>query len=196
VFEQCQNDLGHDDRLEINAFFNHDHDSDELIHWCVCGCCGSDEECLATAIRIASKSLCIHPDTPLLYRWKHWEQAVSYTLRGVRLHNLPRRVLGVTMSRLPVEVPAPSADELDENLSFAQRQQIRGQKTLQLLGSANIGVQLGMIVLAGAPVERFMNAAFKADQEAQRMLFSLHDLTKGLDDVDLTGIRPKLKKTN
>ena len=62
------------------------------------------------------------PDAPLLYRWKGFEEATSYALRGQLLHGMHSVILQAATNKLPVVT-----EELDENgeLSLAAKQQWR-----------------------------------------------------------------------
>jgi hypothetical protein len=68
------------------AFLNHDWRSEEITHWCCPGCCESEQTSLERCLRLFNKIGMRIPDTPLLYRWKHFEPACSFALRGILVH--------------------------------------------------------------------------------------------------------------
>ena len=75
------------------SFFNHDHADEDCIHWCVPGCCKSDADFRQKATARCNTVCGFPPDQPLLYRWKGFEQASSWALRGCRQHGLLPRTL-------------------------------------------------------------------------------------------------------
>ena len=72
------------------------------------------------------------PPVPLLYRWKHFEQAASFCLRGLILNRVLVDVLLQVYGKSDEDVEATAAeiDEDDPDASFAQRQKVRVGKTV------------------------------------------------------------------
>jgi hypothetical protein len=60
----------------------------EAVHFCKPGCCENADHFKIRARAILRKVLCNFPDIPLLYRWKMFEPACAYTLRGKCLYDL------------------------------------------------------------------------------------------------------------
>ena len=77
----------------------------------------------------------IFPDIPLLYRWKHWEAAGSYALRGIGVNGVLVDLLQIAYSKsLPdMEAIAATWDEDDADLQLSVKQDLRVSKTVLLL---------------------------------------------------------------
>ena len=75
------------------------------------------------------------PAVPLLYRWKHFEEAASYCLRGLIVNRVLVEILLSLSEKSTAEMEAFAVeiDEDDPNASFASRQQVRVCKTVLLL---------------------------------------------------------------
>ena len=151
--------------------FNHDwSDPDNVIHWCNpdCQClCLCDSDALALATDIAMQILMAFPDAPLLYRWKHFTEANSYALVGKALHNLLPTVVIQVQSRLPPrddkDAANDDADEKDENLSFASKQQIRANKTIKYLLKPDCLRLLAIASCASEPIATYLGQVSLAD---------------------------------
>jgi hypothetical protein len=107
---------------KLLAFYNHDHEANEVIHWCLPNCCTSQGDFEVRSREHALLLLGRPPPAPLLYRWKHFDAATSFSLRGVCVHGIYVRVISSALSKEVV------ADEsLDENgeMSPAAKQQWR-----------------------------------------------------------------------
>ena len=96
ILDVCAADLSQRDKENLLLFFNHSWKK-PMVHWCGPGCCSSESHCqdrFKEAIDIALGSF---PDIPLLYRWKAFEPAANYALRGCLLHQIWPHVLGAAV---------------------------------------------------------------------------------------------------
>ena len=75
------------------------------------------------------------PPVPLLYRWKHFETATSYCLRGLIVNGVLTEILLKLFNKTSEQMQeiAVEIDEDDPDASFANRQQVRVCKTVLLL---------------------------------------------------------------
>ena len=100
---------------------------------CCCTCCRK------TLAQLKILIGCF-PPVPLLYRWKHFEVAASYCLRGLICNRILLDVLLKLFKKTGPEIEQLArdinmdADDADE--SFANLQQVRVCKTVLLLQDA------------------------------------------------------------
>lgn len=89
-------DLNETEVDQILAFDNGDWDSHDLWHFCVpsCECAGREAAALAKAQQVARISLGSGMPVPLLYRFKHMEQAGAWVYRARTQHGILDAVLG------------------------------------------------------------------------------------------------------
>jgi hypothetical protein len=110
----CCADLNAEETEELLSFFNSDFDESEWAHWCVNGCCDDmsfgprSQKCMSIAFGR-------YPDVPLLYRWKHFENALSFNLRGVLLHRGLPNALGQSLARMRRRNNIPQAQKHKTN---------------------------------------------------------------------------------
>ena len=63
---------------ELMSFCNGDSTSTTMTHWCLPGCCDSDESALQKVMKLLVPLICRGYPCPLLYRFKHYKVASSY----------------------------------------------------------------------------------------------------------------------
>ena len=140
----CNADLSEEEQVELLGILNDSWESpctDGILqHWCPPGCC-SDE--LVTKRRLRSAlgfSLARLFAVPLLYRWKHFEGALCYTLRNIAIHNLLPFVWSACMTQTADnELLTEHLLEIDNpDLPPSLQQQVRMGKVLRLLNEADI----------------------------------------------------------
>ena len=79
-------------------FFNGDFLSSNTLHWCFRNdqgelCCQNRAEALAKGLKLAVGFFMQNFSVPLLYRWKHYDEAASYIKAGCLIHALLPRAL-------------------------------------------------------------------------------------------------------
>ena len=126
-------DLSLADEEHLLACVNDDWSSVEsIIHWCVRGRCplacgGSADASKAMVTSALVNALGGPMVVPLLYRWKGFEKAAAWALRGRRCHNLLarafRRLFPASTVRKAQEEAARTA--AGEHVSLGVKQQIR-----------------------------------------------------------------------
>ena len=111
----------------------------KLCHYCVPGCC---PDTLSTRRKVRDVlQFCVGRlfAVPLLYRWKHFEAALAYTLRNVSIHGLLAHVWVSCMSDAQDAVLNDELLDMDAaDAPPALRQQVRCGKVLRLLQEPGI----------------------------------------------------------
>ena len=78
-------------------FLNGDLNSDCIMHYCIQGgsgpCCQGHEDSLSRCLQLLVKFFARGYPVPLLYRFKHYDEAVSYLTFGMSAHQLLSRTL-------------------------------------------------------------------------------------------------------
>ena len=140
----CCGDLSEEERLELVAVLNNSWDmpcTDGILHhWCPPGCC-SDEVVTRRRVRaVLGFTLGRLFPIPLLYRWKHFEGALAYTLRNMTLHHLLPFVWSACMTQTgDNELLSEHLLDLDNpDLPPSVQQQVRMGKVLRLLNEPDI----------------------------------------------------------
>lgn len=144
-------DFNEDHIDNITSMFNSDwsqsfQDEGSWVHWCA-GCCADRSETIAKSREILRLLFQRHPDVPLLYRWKGWEEAQDYTGLGIIIHGFLQFLVTKCCNSNSVANVDKAVEMPDEDLadcSFAVKQEIRMTKTLAFL--------TGDSVLAPRPV--------------------------------------------
>ena len=118
----------------------------KLCHYCVPGCCPDP---LTTRRKVRDVLQCCLGRlfaVPLLYRWKHFESALAYTLRNVSVHGLLPYVWASCMSDANDAVLPDELLDMDApDAPPAMRQQVRCGKVLRLLQEPGITAARGRI---------------------------------------------------
>ena len=130
-------DIDATDIDEILSFFNGPWSSEKVTHYCIRGRCnvcqGSRRTSLQEAKRLVRSSLGGGMTVMLLYRWKGFERANSYILRGVKQNRLLPRALALMWSAKAIRGAEQEERRVAEDggeLSFAAKQ---GKKAGQVL---------------------------------------------------------------
>ena len=93
-------------------FLNGNLNSDTVVHYCVGDCCGSQEESLTKCLQMVVPFLSRGFPVPLLYRFKHYQEAASYITFGTRVHNLlPRCLINMNLSKDVASAAASTVSE-------------------------------------------------------------------------------------
>ena len=127
----------------------------KFTHWCPPGCCTSAEDANAKtrqALRLLSQG---YPAIPLLYRWKHWEPALNWAIRGT----LCNGILQYALSMCCDETSMAKFSQIDPDspdLSFALKQEVRLTKSVSFLTSERVQKDLGTSFLVSGPLADFM----------------------------------------
>ena len=84
---------------DILTFLNGDLSSDCVFHFCVGNCCSGKEDSLRKCLQLLVPFMSRGFAVPLLYRFKHFDQAVSYITFTIGVHKLlPRTLSSMEMS--------------------------------------------------------------------------------------------------
>ena len=94
---RCRSKIRRENFDQMLDFLNGDLDSESVIHYCVDspdGCCCSNEaEALAKCLQLAVRFFARGYPPPLLYRFKHFDEAVSFVTAGTCIHKLLTQAL-------------------------------------------------------------------------------------------------------
>ena len=90
---RCKSKLRMQNAREILNFLNGDYSGDCVFHFCVGDCCSGPEESLRKCLQLVVPFLSRGFLVPLLYRFKHFDQAVSYITFAHGIHRLLQRSL-------------------------------------------------------------------------------------------------------
>eukprot|EP00435_Cladocopium_sp_Y103_P050187 s1190_g15.t1 len=127
-----------------------------FVHWCTAGCCRSADEAKVKS-REALRRLCQeYPAIPLLYRWKHWEPALNWAIRGTFCNGVLQYALSMCSDESSVAKFA-DLDPDSPDLSFALKQEVRLTKSVAFLTSDSIWQDLGVSFLVSNPLADFMD---------------------------------------
>ena len=110
-----------------------------LTHYCGPNCCRDDSE-TKSKLRVVLQNCmgCLFP-VPLLYRWKHFEGALAYTLRNCSIHGLLPYIWAACMNDskdAALHEEVLEVDAADQAPAF--QQQVRCSKVLRLLQQPDI----------------------------------------------------------
>jgi len=127
-----------------------------FVHWCTAGCCPSAAEAKVKT-REALRRLCEdYPAIPLLYRWKHWEPALNWAIRGTFCNGVLQYALSMCSDESSVAKFA-DLDPDSPDLSFSLKQEVRLTKSVAFLTSDSIRQDLGVSFLVSNPLADFMD---------------------------------------
>ena len=157
----CNSDLSEESVEMILSVLNDDWSvplrerSGKLNHYCPPGCCASDKVCQMKTREALKATVGKFFDVPLLYRWKHFDPAVQFTLRNLLIHQVLMVVWEATMNKVFDEGAIDLASFVDADsadLAPAMKQKIRMGKVWQMLSEDGILVTWlgpGMVVREG-----------------------------------------------
>lgn len=113
---RCQSKLRRETFESCLDFLNGDLDSDVIWHFCINNghgqCCESREEALTKIIKMLVPFCSRGYQVPLLYRFKHYDEAVSYITFVSSIHNLLAR----TLNRMDISSSTASDNEYIDRL--------------------------------------------------------------------------------
>ena len=140
----CKIDLSEDAVETILSFFNHswlEPIVQQVVHWCPAGCCQSLEESKQKFGEAFDCLLASIPQVPLLYRWKGFDEAAHYALRGCLCHGLWQVLLQeVAGPKTNDQEHGPIIAEDDPDAAPAVQQKVRLMKTLKLFTEEDVVV--------------------------------------------------------
>ena len=137
-------------------FRNNSWERGDLVHWCSSNCCPSLAETKAKTREALRILLQEYPAIPLLYRWKHWEPALNWAIRGTLCYG----VLQLALSMCANQDSISKCQDLDPDspdLSFALKQEVRLTKSVSFLTSSTILQDLGKSFFVSGPLADFMD---------------------------------------
>ena len=108
---------------------------------------------------------------PLGYRFKHFERANAFALRGTRFHGFLPRVLalawpnGVADANAEDDIVA-AAIQNGQELTFNEKSNIRAGKLMKYMAEDPDGHRYERAAAMTRPTQKYMNAVFKADSIA------------------------------
>lgn len=178
----CSEDLSQEDTEAILQMFNNDWTRSEVKHYCLPGCCSAHRIFREKMKKAAILAWGVFPDVPLMYRWKGFEEACCYTMRGIAMHRclpkLYKQVYDKKNAKSYEEVLSWEQQEFDgaEELSPAAKQQLRMVKTIDMLHRPNLFAELCQALMIARPLAGYMNQASALEACRQRIVL----LGKGL----------------
>ena len=116
----------------------------QWVHWRAPKCCESDEECVRKAREALRRLLQHFPAVPLLYRWKHWEPALFFAIRGTMLNGVLQFALYQCASSQNIAKMA-DLDPDNPDLSLSLKQEVRLCKAVKFMTSENIKAATGFV---------------------------------------------------
>ena len=168
--------VGPELQVRFLSFFNHcwNPDLNQVFHWCDTAClCESDADSLQTAIGLISEMFGSFFDTPLLYRWKGFEEAACWVIRAKCFATVVLDILRILVESGGdiSEDMLNQLDEFDADIAPGTKQLIRAHKTLDLMLNQVLGVKLAITMFATQPLADFMQSVSYCDSVTQRHLF-------------------------
>ncbi len=139
ILDVCGADLSQREKENLLLFFNHSWkkpmEGNTIVHWCGPGCCTTASHCQERFKEAVDIALGSFPDIPLLYRWKAFEPAANYALRGCLLHQIWPHLLGAAVRDVDEKEKKHAQESLADDSADATpavRQQVRLLKTAKL----------------------------------------------------------------
>ncbi|CAK9110233.1 unnamed protein product, partial [Durusdinium trenchii] len=156
-----------------------------FTHWCLPGCCGSQQESLQKVAEVAIPLFSRGFQCPLLYRFKHYTVASSYLRTACCCFDLLPQVLtqlnavaseqdsklvdGLLQdSGVPVE-NTELGDLLDNDLSFSLQNSVRRRKVVEQVTKTEFPQSVIMVDVIVNALEYGSNALFKRTSLLTRM---------------------------
>lgn len=178
VSTQVARDLSDEDIDNIIAIDNSPWESDDLVHYCVrggCTCAGDRADAKRRMKEVIRLSLGGGIVVPLLYRFKHMEEASAKILRGRLQHDLMRRALRrMYPEQARRKARADAAAAAGEELPFAVKQAVRGDQVLAFFDEKDADAKYAKQAhIIPAPLQRFMNVCFKAEGAVTKAMLAL-----------------------
>ena len=165
----------------LNSNWSEPLQNNRLVHWCAPGCCRTDLESQHKMRESLEILLTRFPDTPLLYRWKHFREAISFTFLACFVHRMWPLLLSSAVSIRDVEeVENISPDVLhsdNADLSMGQQQKVRLVKTLKLFSNPDIVCVLAETMLVTRPLANYMDIVSCVNTRQDRLCLRQRGLT-------------------
>lgn len=188
-------------------FLNGDTVADLMCHYCLPGCCASDDEAFERLLRMLIPLVSRSYPLPLLYRFKNYSPASSFMKTFCCLHNFLPRVLSQMHTNSTDRLGTDAAsnlgklldglldgegkdqdsshnfqsvvsDLLDNDLGFMLQNSARRHLVLKEVGRADFCNSAFLIDILTAPMEYGSNLLFKRTS----ILTKLSTLSKNLPD--------------
>ncbi len=160
LLAMCSDDLSPEDAKYIFDFFTSDFMTDAAVHYCLPGCCLSERAFRAKRRKALVLAVGVFPDVPLLYRWKAFEPACCFALRGMLIHRMFLRLYRTMMNNRKNKIQADEYalwDEDDADLQPSEKQQVRMAKTIMMLQGVTYIVDLCKARMISAPLAEYMD---------------------------------------
>ena len=153
-------------------------DAFRLTHWCLrWGCplsCGGRRDRAARHVEAAVLLVAGGPmSTPLLYRWKGFDEASAFAYRARACADLLRRgfqdaypAATVRKAQEAVERPRAVQGDAGVEVDSATKTCIRAGATIQWMHADKGGKGLDVAIVLNAPLQRYLNGAFAAEKAA------------------------------
>ena len=123
----------------MNSDWSSPVDEQSLVHICTPDCCKDEADFrkrMATALHLVYGGFF---ETPLLYRWKHWEPAAEFAARGMAVHGLLATIWRCCMSEAADQADNITIDEDDADGNPAAKQKVRMSKVQKMLDDHDAG---------------------------------------------------------
>lgn len=199
---RCQSIMRRNTFEEILEYLNGNLELDTVVHHCVstpdCICCENAEQSLAKCLQLLIPFCSRGYQVPLLYRFKHYDEAICYITFLTSAHNLLSRTLSnmeiakcTSPSQQAVidkllgdcdlasEGPGTDAAVFGENIdmeSFQSHNAKRKQLVLQEVTSAQFRQKALMVDFMIKPMDHQMNRFFARTKQLARLtLLEEHD---------------------
>ena len=160
-------DLSEDDELFVLMMFNGPWELEEVVHFHTHDCpCGGQDTFWDNCKKALHLLLGGGSPGCLLYRWKNFEKASSYTFRGLATHGLLRRAICGMYDQPGVfenaqREAARAAQHGDVN--HGANQTVRAGKVVRYLRDPNSERRLHQALILNAPQQHFLNKCFSAE---------------------------------
>ena len=206
---RCQSKLRRQAFEDILDFLNGDLESDTVFHFCVNSadhvCCASKEESLSKCLRLLVPFCSRGYQVPLLYRFKHYDEAICYVTFCTTIHQLlARTLLGMDLSKtgdasqrqlidnllgeydLGSEGPGTEAVVFSDNIAdenFHAHNAKRKQLVHQEVMSSDFRQSALLVDFMIKPMDSMMNRLFARSHQLTKLcLLQKHD-PKWLEDT-------------
>ena len=165
----------------LNSNWSEPLQNGQLVHWCAPGCCRSDLESRRKMRQALQVLLMRFPDTPLLYRWKHFRESACFAFITCFCHSMWPSLLSTAVSVRDIEEVANIApDELQSDnadISLGQQQKVRLVKTLKLFSNPDIVSVLAETILLTRPLANYMDVVSCVNTRQDRLGLRQRGLT-------------------
>ena len=180
---------------EILAFCNGDLSQQTFVHYCTYGedgrpCCADSREALSKALRLLVRFFSSGYAPPLLYRFKHYQEAVGFIQMGCAIHGiLPRALSAADTSPESQTVPSDMVEALlgdmnneinqdavddlinsEHMLEFQAANAKRKQQVKAEVGRASFAQAAYIVNVVIAPMDHIVNRLFHRSSLLSRLI--------------------------